>query len=614
MCLTTTLLLTNNSFAVTVTTIEQLDQLAVSNGGFSFSAFGDNNGYAKSNYESGDNNAKGMARLEDWVKANDKFLLGVGDHAIGTRKNWYNMTKTNSFFKDHYYPSLGDNCNGTDYYYGVTGDQAQWGRGWVMFLALNNFTNRNTSIDQVAFRPKGTAKVYSSKSKAEPDVLVPYDDQLCDYYAKRIQGNFTFHIISVNVPDPGVLASVSKNFMMNKLNALSSTKTDHDVIVVMAQKASWVKRAQDKGWLSRAERDTIMTVADLVLCGDDHIYRRQSEFDGQYDGTEAIWMNVGQPCASTGSGRGYLNFHMFDNPPRFTVQYILNEVESTRKLHVTARQIGTLQKSLPPEHTKPYLKYINGQYVSVNWNNFEVNAATIPVVGFIAPVSTTVQAGTNLYVNVSATDPDGISRVYLYKDGVALTNSEGGAPYEWNAVGQHEDTELMNLQPGTFTLKAKAVDTVGNYAEKTITITVQAATTTVPWVTNLTLSAAGTSITNAGLAVGSVSSNYHSTVAAGKIYSQTPGGGVVTNRGTTVNLTLSRGPAPSVTLTFTSIGTHDGYVDESSETSNVGGTNKPSYTDGSAIRVGDTGARRQRKGFVRRNRNPDQSGNSYCRY
>ncbi|MCU0858501.1 MAG: PASTA domain-containing protein, partial [Pontiellaceae bacterium] len=123
------------------------------------------------------------------------------------------------------------------------------------------------------------------------------------------------------------------------------------------------------------------------------------------------------------------------------------------------------------------------------------------------------------------------------------------------------------------------------------------ATTTVPWVTNLTLSAAGTSITNAGLAVGSVSSNYHSTVAAGKIYSQTPGGGVVTNRGSTVNLALSRGPAPSVTLTFTSIGTHDGYVDESSETSNVGGTNKPSYTDGSAIRVGDTGARRQRKGF-----------------
>ncbi|MBM4152419.1 MAG: hypothetical protein FJ220_02710, partial [Kiritimatiellaceae bacterium] len=99
--------------------------------------------------------------------------------------------------------------------------------------------------------------------------------------------------------------------------------------------------------------------------------------------------------------------------------------------------------------------------------------ATPPVVSFAAPVNLTVLEGTNLYVNVSATDPDGVSRVYLYKDGVELARSEGGAPYEWNAAGQ-SDAELMNLQPGTFTLKAKAVDTIGEYTEKSITITVQA--------------------------------------------------------------------------------------------------------------------------------------------
>ncbi|MCU0858093.1 MAG: sulfatase-like hydrolase/transferase, partial [Pontiellaceae bacterium] len=137
-------------------------------------------------------------------------------------------------------------------------------------------------------------------------------------------------------------------------------------------------------------------------------------------------------------------------------------------------------------------------------------------------------------------------------------------------------------------------------ADKVITVTAQSgsATATVPWVTNLTLSAAGTSITNAGLVVGSVSSNYHATVAAGKIFSQTPGGGVVTNSGTAVNLAVSRGPSTGTTVTFYSVGVHDGYVDESSETSNVGGTNKVSFTDGSAIRAGDTGARRQRKGIV----------------
>jgi hypothetical protein len=68
---------------------------------------------------------------------------------------------------------------------------------------------------------------------------------------------------------------------------------------------------------------------------------------------------------------------------------------------------------------------------------------------------------------------------------------------------------------------------------------------TVPWVTNLTLSAAGISLTNAGLAVGSVSSNYHSTVAAGKIFSQTPGGGTSVARGSSVALAVSLGPQPS---------------------------------------------------------------------
>ena len=134
--------------------------------------------------------------------------------------------------------------------------------------------------------------------------MVNYPDQLCEYYAKRTQGPFTFHILGLNIPDPGVLTPRSKNWMMSKIMEIGAFKTDYDILVISAQKARWVSRAVSSGWLSSQERNTMMTTADLILCGDDHIYRRQNDVDQYYDGTEAIWMNIGQPCSTTGSGRG----------------------------------------------------------------------------------------------------------------------------------------------------------------------------------------------------------------------------------------------------------------------------------------------------------------------
>lgn len=95
-------------------------------------------------------------------------------------------------------------------------------------------------------------------------------------------------------------------------------------------------------------------------------------------------------------------------------------------------------------------------------------AVTIPVVSFIAPTDLTVQAGSSLYVNVGASDPDGISRVRLYKDGVELDHSEGYAPYEWNEM----DSGLQNLQAGSFVLTAKATDYAGHIGETSITVQV----------------------------------------------------------------------------------------------------------------------------------------------
>jgi hypothetical protein len=206
--------------------------------------------------------------------------------------------------------------------------------------------------------------------------------------------------------------------------------------------------------------------------------------------------------------------------------------------------------------------------------------------------SVTKNLGETLTVTVSASDSDGVERVKIFLSGVEKM-SDASSPYEFS---------LPLTNAGTFTLTAQVKDLLGNYTasdnSRTITVNSGTTTTTVPWVTNLTLSAAGMAITNAGLVVGTVSSNYNSTVAAGKVFSQTPGGATTANIGSTVNLAVSLGPTPSVTVSFTSIASHDGYVDESAETSNVGGTLSSNLTTGAAIRIGDTGARKQRKGFV----------------
>jgi len=102
-----------------------------------------------------------------------------------------------------------------------------------------------------------------------------------------------------------------------------------------------------------------------------------------------------------------------------------------------------------------------------------------PEVRFNKPSGDTpLAAGDSLYVKVDASDGDGIERVYLYKDGT-LIRGEGGAPYEWNALGQ-DDPELRNLQAGSFVLKAVAKDTQGNTSETSITVTVGSGGTVEP--------------------------------------------------------------------------------------------------------------------------------------
>jgi hypothetical protein len=137
----------------------------------------------------------------------------------------------------------------------------------------------------------------------------------------------------------------------------------------------------------------------------------------------------------------------------------------------------------------------------------------------------------------------GLTRVYLtgsvapgktnaFTFDITAPATAGNYSFQWRMV----DDEGSNI--GWFG---------ANSALQTITVS-SGAMTTVPWVTNMTVAAAGTSITNAGLVVSSVSQEYHATVAAGRIFSQTPGGNTSVARGSSVALAASLGPQPQLVL------------------------------------------------------------------
>ena len=68
----------------------------------------------------------------------------------------------------------------------------------------------------------------------------------------------------------------------------------------------------------------------------------------------------------------------------------------------------------------------------------------------------------------------------------------------------------------------------------------------VPDVLGLSRSAAGTAVTNAGLAVGTITESYSETVAANHVISQDPAGGGSAEYDSAVDLVISLGPAPAL--------------------------------------------------------------------
>jgi hypothetical protein len=343
-----------------ITTIEELDKAKV----FSFAIMSDNKGFGA---EGTNPNNVITKKFVDWVSANDEFCLGVGDHfttSSAERLKFRDVMEKNTYFHNNFYPIAGDHDNETQLFYGTIGSDTDWGRGWVIFKMLNNFFER----PEVEFRPKQSAKVLSGGKY--------YDDQLVDYYAKRSKGGFTVHVLGLHYGDHSAFALPTKNFMISKLKTLAATKTDRDIIVVLAHSIDkFFLNAIAGKYMTQSEADLVMNTADLVCDASVHKFWRHRDYDGKYDGNEALWINTGVLDVASTCLAGYVNIHVFDNPPRFTMQWIETENVIKRRLH-----IGPVKHSdnILDIETVPMVKYVNGPFKQVDWSKFNSTVSTLP--------------------------------------------------------------------------------------------------------------------------------------------------------------------------------------------------------------------------------------------
>jgi hypothetical protein len=240
-----------------------------------------------------------------------------------------------------------------------------------------------------------------------------------------------------------------------------------------------------------------------------------------------------------------------------------------------------------PDSSYPNIVTVNKTYefckIAISGDSFVCKAVKASDGSIIDEFTVTKSSGgVNNAAYVSQTVPASIVAGQTASVTVRMKNTGTStwSPAEAQKLGSLGDSNTWGLtrvyltgsvapnQTNSFTFNITAPATAGNYsfqwrmvddagsnigwfgansALQTITVS-SGAMTTVPWVTNMTVAAAGTSITNAGLVVSGVNHEYHATVAAGRIFSQTPGGGTSVARGSSVALAASLGPQPQLVL------------------------------------------------------------------
>ena len=333
--------------AAGISTIEELDDAAL----FSFSVISDNQGNST--------NMAPIAKALEWIRSNNEFCIGNGDLFNGSGGDPFGdlLSDTNSWYHYNFYPVIGDHDNEIRID-GVRGQEKLWGRGHIIFDMVDDFYHR----PNVEFRSPLDKKVVSGGAE--------YEDQYIDYYAKEAHGIFNMHIIAIHKGDKSALARRSADFMIGKVKELSSTKTDHDIIILVAHDEKWLHRGWvDWGVFTESEVDFLLDNTDLIICSSDHRFRRIHELDGRV-ANQALIVDSGQ-CKNRG---GYLEIHMFDNPPRFTAQYLECKDESVRTLHSGAYQNLHIlpERKETVELFHPMMKEINGPITQpLDWSCFD---------------------------------------------------------------------------------------------------------------------------------------------------------------------------------------------------------------------------------------------------
>lgn len=287
--------------------IEDLDKSAA----FSFSIMSDNKGYSVENPH--------MYKCDLWIReADDKFILGLGDHVKDNRPNpFLDLIENDRLWNKHFYPNVAD---GENEFWGE--DQSDWGAGAPI-------------LD------------YVNMSKKENVIM---RDNNCEYYALEMYDGIKVHIIQLhysdNPPDSTIAFNENtRKYLMETLDDID--KTENDIIVVLAHNGPWVNM------LSEARKLKLMNKADLILGATSHRYQRYY-FLGEDVDTGAIAFNTG--AIGNSSDNGFLQVHVLENPTRMIIQYQKTKNES-RELQGKGFA---------------YEKVINGKIREINWKDFKI--------------------------------------------------------------------------------------------------------------------------------------------------------------------------------------------------------------------------------------------------
>ena len=166
-------------------------------------------------------------------------------------------------------------------------------------------------------------------------------------------------------------------------------------------------------------------------------------------------------------------------------------------------------------------------------------AAATPAQAVSSGCSSASDRPGELFVQASyGEDPSMLFRFYV-------SGPETRTIYEGHAPRSFAET-LTGLTPGTYRWMLYREQN-GNRGTITLATCTVYGLVNVPSVKGQTKASAKSELEGAGLALGSVGSAYSSSVAAGLVLSQSPAAGADVAPGSTVSITLSKGPAPVAT-------------------------------------------------------------------